>query len=167
MTYRTTQKVTVAPAPNESLRHSMQRLERALAAKTAGREYQWSASVADALAQMQQEIQRKRAETATPDKLAEEIDMTRPSLVRRVEALHRDFADCLERATSLYTEVKDVTRSFSPREKGKEVARTRPIPDFGELRRRAADLLESLKRDQETEAKLILESMNTDIGVGD
>jgi hypothetical protein len=144
----------------------MQRLERALAAKTAGREYQWSASVADALAQVRQEIQRKRVETATPDNIAEEVDMTRPSLVREVEALHRDFADCLERANALYTEVKDVTRSFSPREKAKARA-ARAVPDFGELKRRVEALLGNLERDQEAEARLILESMNTDIGVGD
>src|SRR5262249_52280882 len=45
------------PKTDERLRQSMTVLERALGRRTAGREYQWSASVADALDQLRGAVQ--------------------------------------------------------------------------------------------------------------
>jgi hypothetical protein len=41
------------------------------------------------------------------------------------------------------------------------------IPDFGAIRQCTARLVESLRRHKEAETKLLLETLNTDIGVGD
>lgn len=151
------------PKTDERLRQSMTSLERALRAKAAGREYQWSAFVADALDQVRAAMQSRRGVQASADV----VDKTRPTLARQAEGLQRDIADCLERTTSMHQELQRVSRRFAPRARGQVRGDGETVSDFTDIRRRAADLIDALKHIREAEVNLVLDSINTDIGVGD
>jgi ABC-type transporter Mla subunit MlaD len=148
--------------PDELLKQSMARLEHVLASKAAGREYQWSASVADALGQVREAMDRRPA-----DPTSTTVDDTRPTLARQADELRQTFSDCLVRAESLHLEIKRVAHQFAPKARAKVRDQAGGIPDFTDIRQRAADLLSCLQNVREDEANLVLESVNTDIGVGD
>lgn len=152
--------------PDERLKQSMTSLERALSAKTAGREYQWSASVADALDQVCDAMQSRPSAPASGDI----VDKTRPTLKRQADGLRREYTDCLTRADALHGEIRRVTHTFAPKDRAgarDDAAKVESIPDFADIRQRAADLLNCLQHVRDEEANLVLESVNTDIGVGD
>lgn len=151
---------------DERLKQSMTCLERALSAKTAGREYQWSASVADALDQMRDAMQSRPAAPASSDV----VDQTRPTLKRQADSVCREYADCIVRADALHGEIQRVSHTFAPKDRAgarDDAGKVEAIPDFADLRQRAADLLNCLQHVRDEEAHLVLESVNTDIGVGD
>jgi hypothetical protein len=148
--------------PEELLKRSIMLLKRALAGRAAGREYPWSASVADALDQVRQAMEGRATD---PTNTA--IDGTRPTLARQADELRREYCDCLVRAESLHIEIKRVAQQFAPRARAKVRDQTGSIPDFADIRHRAADLLACLQHIRDEEANLVLESVNTDIGVGD
>lgn len=155
--------IPAQPKTDERLRQSMTSLERALSAKATGREYQWSAFVADALDQVRVAMQSRRGVPASGDV----VDKTRPTLARQAEGLRRDFANCLERTTSMHQELQRVSRRFAPRARAQVRGAGETVSDFTDIRRRAADLIDALKHVREAEVNLVLDSINTDIGVGD
>jgi hypothetical protein len=151
------------PKTDERLRQSMSVLERALGARTAGREYQWSASVADALDHLRGVMASRPGIPASGDV----VDRTRPTLARQAEGLNRNFTDCLGRIESLHEELQGVSRRFAPRARARVRGEGETVPDFSDIRRRAADLIASLQQIRAAEVDLVLDSINTDIGVGD
>jgi hypothetical protein len=148
---------------DEPLRHSLTSLEQAVKARTAGREYQWSASVADALDQVRAAMQSRPGLPLS----GEVVDKTRPTLARQAEGLRRDFAHCLERTNSMHEELQRVSRRFAPKARSQVRSEGETVPDFTDIRRRAADLIDVLKHIRDAEVNLVFDSVNTDIGVGD
>lgn len=151
---------------DEWFKRSLRLFERALEAKPVGREYQWSISVTDALDQVRRSLQSRPIEPAE----SEAVDTTRPTLARQAADLQREYSECLQRADAMYTEVKKVSRKFAPRDRARirsEAGKDEAIPDFRDIRRRGTDLLHCLHHVRDEEANLVLESVNTDIGVGD
>jgi hypothetical protein len=72
-------------------------------------------------------------------------------VTRQVHGLHRELEELQAEARALRD---SLSGGAAP-------------PDFGPLRARARRLLESLGRYNEDEARVILDSINTDIGAGD
>ena len=103
-----------------------------------------------------------------------EVDLTRPTLVRRVSELRREHTDFLDETCHLQREVASVAQTFqslapppAPVDALPEPAGAEAVPDFGKLRQRCEKLVAALRHHKEQEITLTLESVNVDIGAGD
>jgi hypothetical protein len=152
----------------------LERLAQALAADFPGREAAWATGVDNALDALEQALRQHTVGAEAAHGLLTEIDLSRPSLVRRVSELRRQHSDFQEQTVALRQEVQRAARAFAPPTETVAQADALPepagpgaIPDFGSLRRQGQQLLDSLRRHREEETDLTQESVSTDIGVGD
>ncbi len=153
----------------------LEQLQSALAARAPGREREWAGEVDALLSRLQEALRLHVADTDTPTTgMFARVDLTRPSLVRQVGTLRQEHTEFLERAETLRGEVQAAARAFDPqpdvappgRLPGPAPTDTMP-PDFGSLRQRLEQFATALKQHRDGEAALVLESVTTDIGVGD
>jgi hypothetical protein len=152
---------------------AVRRLERALAAPQAGRERQWATRLATAVAEVARALDMPAGDADPLDGLCDEPELMRPSLVRQVGQLRQEHADLLAVASRLHSEACSAAEAFTfPASSGSGgpvppgTGRT-VIPDFGRLRQQAQELLDAVRRHEHRETALVLESVTTDIGVGD
>ena len=150
-------------------------LHNAVSASAVGRERDWANRVAQALAQVERDLQRHSAAAQTTDGPLAAVDRTRPSLFRQWNILCLHYRDLLRRVRRLRDEVEHAVQAFKPVGEALEAAATAPsngagtrgVPVFGAIREQAAQIVDDLERSREAETALVLESVNTDIGVGD
>lgn len=150
-----------------TLRYQLRHLERALAREAAGQEYEWAQRVTDALHGLLGAMRHHAAESESQDV---PIDQTRPTLARQADGLRREHRFLLAQVIGLCEQVRNAQETFeppAPLSGPPAPAFVRKIPDFGALRRQANQLVHSLRRHEERETDLVLESVTTDIGVGD
>jgi len=138
---------------HDDLLTAMHRLEAALAAAAPGREQAWNARVLSELSGVQEALARHVASAEAPQGIFAEIDLSRPTLSRRVERLRQEHAELICQADALRKRIEP----GGPDER----------PDFADIRQRAAWLLRALRHHQALETDLIFESFCTDIGAGD
>jgi hypothetical protein len=156
------------------LQPALERLARVVDENFAGHEGEWADDVGKALSDLVQALRQHTAGAESPDGMLTEIDLTRPTLVRRVSALRREHADFLDETNRLCREVQSVAQALQalvhpaatvevlPKPAGPE-----KVPDFEVLRERCEKLVAALQHHKEEEVTLTLESVSTDIGAGD
>lgn len=145
---------------HDALLVAMHRLEAALAAAAPGREQAWNARVLKDLAGVQECLARHVTSAEAPDGLLAEIDLTCPTLARRVEQLRREHADLMQQAGALQRRVEECwCVEWAPGVDGR--------PETADVREQAARLLSALRDHQAHEADLIFETFFTDIGASD
>src|SRR5262245_16259148 len=134
----------MAHTQEDGLLTAADQLEQALAADHQGHERPWAQGVADALAVLENLLRQRAAEARSSQKAFGEIDLTRPTLVRRVAEMRQELADLAGQAGALRAEVKGAAEAFQPQEKAAPLVDPLPIPawasavpDFGALRQRA------------------------------
>jgi hypothetical protein len=149
-------------------------LERALAAEFPGHERDWAQGVGNALADVEEALGLHTALAETPDGLLTKVDLTRPTSVRQVSGLRREHTDLQEQTRSLQTKLQTAAQAFQGPHASlgqvdalPEPAPLQPVPDFGAIRQAIGELVTALQRHRQDETKLLFESVNTDIGVGD
>jgi hypothetical protein len=156
-----------ARKPNDPLLLAINRLEKALAAEVPGRERDWAQGMNDALAGLEHELRKHLAAAEDSDGLLVDVDCTRPTLARQANMVCRDFIHHLKSARDLRKHVQATAQVFGhPPQTAVNPCNER-VTDFGAVRNQARQLLEGLRHDLETEANLVLESVNTEIGVCD
>jgi hypothetical protein len=142
-------------------------LDRALAVHVPGREREWAERVINALGFLETALRRYRAGAKAPDGPLAEVDETRPTLARKADVLRNGLDDFVEQIVSLRKEVQAAADAFQPASDSAGRPSVACVADFGAIRGQAERLLTGLRANKEIETKLILESVNTDIGVGD
>jgi hypothetical protein len=142
-------------------------LGQALAADVPGHEREWAEAVGDALAHVETALLQHRAAAKAPDGLLAEVDETRPTLARQANELRSDHDDLLAQVLALREEVQRAAEAFQPATNPSSAMNRRGVADFGAIRARAQQLLAGLQENTQAETKLVMESVNTDIGVGD
>jgi hypothetical protein len=151
---------------HDALELSLNRLSQAVVADMTGQERWWTEAVGTALACVETALRQHRAAAKAPDGLLAEVDETRPTLARQADGLRSDHDDFLAQVRALRDELRCVTiaafRCATDRE-----ARTEWIVNICTIRQMTANLLTGIQENKEAETKLVLESINTDIGVGD
>ncbi len=156
---------------DDQLMQAVERLEQTLAAPVPGRERIWCKQLTAALALVEATLRRQ---TAAGDAEGQQspVDLCRPSLARQVARLRRESADFLERVRGLRQQIQAAARAFrSPGEPAGTANMPGPaagrVVDFGTIRDAGKRLTAALRRHAQGEQMVVLESMNTDIGVGD
>jgi hypothetical protein len=149
----------------------VERLETALASQAPGRERDWAGAVDAALGGVEEALRRHVVDTDSAGGMFTKVDLTRPTLVRKVSTLRQEHTSFLQRAGELRYEVKHAAQAFNPdaRVGGSlpAAAGSGTVPDFGSLRKRLGDFAAALKHHRDEEMGLVIESVATDIGVGD
>jgi hemerythrin-like domain-containing protein len=140
-------------AEHDALLEAMHGLEAVLASPAPGREKQWTRRVRANLDAVSDALARHVASAEEPEGLLAAIDLTRPTLVHRVERLRDEHADLRQRVRALQMQVEHHGAD--------------EVPSFSDIRQRAAWLMSALRHHQAVETDLIFESLATDIGVGD
>ena len=164
------QQLTLQPparAPKDSLRLALDRLCAALEEPVPGNERQWAFGVNAALAGLEASVRLYRAATRDMEGPFAEIDVTRPSLARQADELRSQQECWLARILSLRQEVQQAEQAFQQTSERLAVPAGKTVCDFGEIRRNAEEILAGLEENKETESRLVLESVCTDIGAGD
>jgi hypothetical protein len=144
----------------DALGLSLEHLHQALVAGVSGREREWLTELEAALARIETALRQHRDANQAPDGALAEVDETRPTLSRQADGLRDDQDDLLIQFLALREEVHRAT----------EHARngvTTEDADVAAIREKAGQLLAGLQENKEAETKLVMESVNTDIGVGD
>jgi len=126
------------------LLEAIRRLEQALADDGAGR-------LGRSLAGVEAALRRHTLGAHDPDGTPGPVDRTRLGLARRSARLGRRHLDLLRETVALR----------------EAAARTATAQDRRALCRRAARLAAQLRKAEEEEAGLVLESVNTELGAGD
>jgi hypothetical protein len=157
----------------DPLQPALEQLARSLTGEIPGREGGWAADVGNALGDLESALQQHIANAEAPDGLLAEVDLTRPTLVRRVGVLRKEHADFLDQASAFRGQVQKAAQAFqTPAQPPAsdvlpEPAGVGSVADFSALRQEGERLAGALKQHLDEEASLALESVTTDIGVGD
>ena len=145
----------------DALEQSVEDLKQALTCRISGQEQQWLDSVAKAIADVQEKL---RQHSATAGLFAE-VDITRPTLGRQTDELQREHSNILGELLGLREEIQRVKQAIST-SPAMENGGTNPS-DLGAIRQVGEKVLVEIQQMVKVEAALVLESVNTDIGVGD
>jgi hypothetical protein len=148
---------------DDPLALSLDQLRHALGGEVLGHEREWAEAMRAALIQVEQALRQRITAVKAPDGPLAEVDDTRPTLVRQVNALRQYQEELLGKAVALQEEVRCAAKAFQPNSS----AGAGSVPVFGEIRRKTEELLAGLQQNKEAQIDLVLESVNTDIGVGD
>jgi hypothetical protein len=153
---------------DDFLTRTADRLCQVLAEAVLGREQQWAEAVGTALTEVEKSLRQYQVAAATPDGPLAEVDQTRPTLRRQSAAWRHDLAKLLDQCLALEDEVRHAAQAFRPTaDTLLERTGTEGIPVFGAIRQRVEEWVAGLRQIKEDEAAMVLESVNTDIGVGD
>ena len=151
----------------------VERLQTALASPAPGRERDWAGAVDAALGGVEEALRRHVADTDSAGGMFTHVDLTRPTLARQVSTLRQEHTSFLQQAGELRYQVKHAAQAFNPDAPaggaGRLPAPAGPstVPDFGSLRQRLGEFAAALKHHRDEEMGLVVESVATDIGVGD
>jgi hypothetical protein len=150
----------------DPLQPALDRLARMLIAEFPGREPEWAAQVSSALTTLETALRQHTAGAEGADGMLTEIDLTRPTFVRRISELRREHADFLEEVIQFQKQVQRVRQAFQAQD---QPVNTLPAPagpeaiaDFGALRQRGEQLVAALQHHKEEETALTLESVTTE-----
>lgn len=148
--------------------------EQALADGAAGRERDWAEGVCRALATLEGAMWQHTVEADASNGLFAEVDLTRPTLARQVGVLRQEHSDFLQHASALQLQLQRAASAFQSRRETFALSSPLPepqplstVPDFGALRQSGEQFAAGLRHHRETETDLLLETVTTDIGVGD
>jgi hypothetical protein len=161
-------------AREDFLMTPVHRLAEALAVFAPGHERDWADNIDRAIGELQLALGQHASATEAADGWLTEVDLTRPTLVRQVNELCQEHTHLFEQTRALQAQVRNVLRAFetSPAQAVPPDALPKPaavvtVPDFGAIRQDGEKLVAALQHHHAEETKLVLESVSTDIGVGD
>jgi hypothetical protein len=150
------------------------RFGRVLGDGVPGREREWATAVEKALTCLKRALRQHLAAARVPDGVFAEVDDTRPTLARQAEEVCQTYDTLLKQSSALLRKTRRATEAFSSNPDPIGTAApctgrngTAGVVDFGVIRQQGEKLLASLRQNKDAETQLILESINTDIGVGD
>ena len=169
-----TERVEVRPMTADRLQTALEHLTETLAGESTGREGAWAREADRALAAVEMGLRQHVQAAEAADGSWSRVDLTRPTLVRRVSEVrqhHRALQDDLK---TLRRDLRSAAEAFQRRHRLLRGADTLPpvqtpdsVPDFGAVRGHAESIADGLRRMEDEEVELLLESVNTDLGAGD
>jgi hypothetical protein len=168
----------MALVKTDRLSSCAEQLSQALTSNVPGRERDWTESVHSALSCVKQALAEHAVTSEAPDGPLATINRsappTLPTVSRQVAVLRKDHTEFLQQASALESELRGALEAFCGSASAPGIDPTLPrapacntVPDFGTIRESAEKLVTALRQHQEAESLLLLDTVNTDIGVGD
>jgi hypothetical protein len=158
----------------DPLQLALDRFARTLAEPAPGKEGDWATELAATLDGLANGLQQHITNAEAPDGLLTEVDLTRPTLARKVGVLRKEHADFLNQISAFQLEVRRVAQAFHSRAQPPDLTSILPEPaaptgvaDLSEIRHHGEQLVADLQHHFQVETDVTLESVATDIGVGD
>jgi len=153
-------------------------LQASLERAVPGQERDWTECVQKALSSVEAALEEHRLTTEGPEGLCSELTEpsvgTDPGRVRVIHGLCQEHGELSALAKSMHDPIESALHAFQKEPISPDRSITLPvppvpltIPDFGEIRKQGEQFIAALRQHCEAEAKLLLESVNTDVGVGD
>jgi hypothetical protein len=165
------------PAKQKNFNTVADGLERALGEGAPGREQDWIGGADRALAAVEEAVRRRVEALRTPDGQLVDVDRPRlpsPAVDRRTDGLERELRQVLERAQTLRGQVRGAAEGIGLEQPPEEAAgalsvapEAGAVAALGVFRQQARALAEALRRLEQQEADLVLDSITPDIGAGD
>jgi len=147
------------------LAQALEGLRQALSEDPGGRERDWLERMGNALAQVEPALRQHRALTRSQDGLVAKEDETRPTITRQADKLCSEHDLLLVQVRALRDSVRSAVEGLAT-ELPSQKDGSRSL-NLVALRKQADDVLSALEANRKAETDLVLESVNTDIGVGD
>jgi hypothetical protein len=168
----------MAHTKTDRLSWSAERLRQSLGEDVPGREREWTETVRAALIGVKKAFQDHTVAAEAPDGLLVSVNRlapaTLPTVSRRVDCLRQEHVNLSKQVTDLESQVQNALQAFKSQDKPGQATdpfvSTPPsgaVPEFGTIRQIGEKLLETLQQHQRAESLLVLDTVNTDIGVGD
>jgi len=135
---------------------ALDRVRKILVTDCPGNDREWAGGVWYALTRLENKLRQHLEEAKAPDGALDLIDPTRPTLLRQWDDVVHEFSNHLEKVIALKWELYHLAQGH------REVA-----PSREDLRQRIEQVLYALEQDVDMETSVIMESVLTDLGVGD
>jgi len=161
-------------ALHSALDESVERLKYSVAGDVVARERAWAVSVSEAARDVAAALGRYQTVKQSEPAPLTETDNIRPGLLRRWTELTKEYDQLVRESYCLALDAENAVRAFEPVGGILQTGTIAPssssaatVPVFGHIRLSAEDILRRLDQYRAEEAALLLESVTTDIGVGD
>jgi len=139
-----------------TLTPALDRVRKILFTDCPGNDREWAGGVWYAVTRLENRLRQHLEEAKAPDGVIELIDPTRATLFRQWDDVVHEFGNHLEKVMALKWELYHLAQG------NREV-----VPTREDLRQRVEQVLAALQHDVESETNVIMESVLTDLGVGD
>jgi hypothetical protein len=139
-------------------------LRRSLASPFPATTREWAGYVWYALARLETKLARRVADGQFPDDIESRID---PTLVRRWNQVMGTFRDLLESVTALKWEMYHLAQALPVASVPFSSSANDPAPGLEVPHERLEQVLAALQETYQAETHLLMDSVTTDIGVGD
>jgi hypothetical protein len=143
---------------SDQLACALNDLKKAANADSAGGRQEWAAEAGQALRRVGRAWLSHLTDAEAPESLFDEVDWTRPSLVRQVEQLRQEHDSFVELIFGLRDDLRRLTQA-------PDVDRSQP--DVGSVQLRLRQLFDRLEHHRNHETDLVQESITTDLGAAD
>lgn len=169
--FSTTEQLGVLPKLDSTLHQVQDQLAQVLAACVPGQECKWAGVLQHVLGRAEEALCERLTWAQTPERPRAGVGQVQATIDRQREALCERYYQLLEQCLSLRTEVDSasaVVATFrgdsGPPANGATRKRGREWETF---RQRAEQFLPDLRQTTEMENRLVQETHNLDLGVGD
>jgi len=157
------ERMPIPRSKQDPLTCAIDQLEDALEGSRYERE--WIEGVNAAVIEMGTALRKHMKLADLPKGLFAEVDETRPTLARQIHGLCGDHYDLLVSTIFLHDEIQHAAEVIRAGRDG--TGEPGDLPDLETIIQRGERLVADLRQVQDAENKLVLESVTTDIGVGD
>jgi len=130
-----------------------------------GHEREWIERLNAAVIELGAALRKHMKFADLPEGIFAEVDETRPTLARQIHGLCGDHYDLLVSTVFLHDEIQHAAEVIRAGREGR--GEPSDLPDLETIIQRGERLVTDLRQVQDAENKLVLESVTTDIGVGD
>jgi hypothetical protein len=144
---------SVTESEHDGLLRALHRLEEELAAAAPGREREWAQKVFVDLRSLRDAFRDHAQSAGSEEGLFHEMAIAVPNWLPRMDRLQQRQEGLLHQMNSLISQIDNHGKC--------------DIPDFGDIRRRTAAVIDEVRTIQALENDLMFECFETDLGVGD
>lgn len=155
---------TMGIPPKDALRQAIEELRQAHASYSAGHEREWAEAVRHALTHVVHGLQKDVAANYAPEGPLTPIDPTWPTMAREAKALSQDESHDLQHAVELQEKVREAADDLAANGGVGHPPDGRALARVESLYQEVKEFLAELQHVKETESRLVVESVNVDIG---
>ena len=150
--------------PKDALRQAIEELRQAHASYSAGHEREWTEAVRHALTHVVHGLQKGVAANYAPEGPLTPIDPTWPTMAREAKALSQDEDRDLQEAVELQEKMREAADDLAANGGVGHPPDGHALARVESLYQEVKEFLAELQHVKATESRLVVESVNVDIG---